>query len=388
MSVCKAWVEPARLLLWREFRLLTHRKVRQLASIEDGPFHHIRHIEVSVPHQQSSPSLYKNLESILTRLPTSLKSFTASLPEYKASGPEGRVTLFDLLFLRPQINIHTKSLALAFPSELYDISKLIARFNGLTELTILVDPLAHKYQHHSSHPMTSVRLRKLHLDLLQKDMLPGQDSVTSHADNLSKLLTPACVHLEYLKISMTDTTEDVWYRFNRLYNLGSHSLTHLELVYKDLVPGRQAYTCVPALDPRAYSTADPNPFPNLDTLILHEFGISVNLIAALSPSNLRTLKMIVPPKAGMGDGWEEPEVVLQVLELLPNLERLEVRFASLSSSMFEAIRVKKRRGAFETRKMWAVVEEDERVKVFHPDIVEEKKPALPMMDDFDDEDLL
>ena len=209
MSVCKAWVEPARLLLWREFRLLTHRKVRQLASIEDGPFHHIRHIEVSVPHQQSSPSLYQNLESILTRLPTSLKSFTASLPEYKASGPEGRVTLFDLLFLRPQINIHTKSLALAFPSELYDISKLIARFNGLTELTILVDPLAHKYQHHSSHPMTNIRLRKLHLDLLQKDMLPGQDSVISHADNLSKLLTPACTHLEYLKISMTDTTEDV-----------------------------------------------------------------------------------------------------------------------------------------------------------------------------------
>lgn len=241
--------------------------------------------------------------------------------------------------------------------------------------------------------MHSIKLRSLHLEILQKEQIGPIQVEPWHADNLSKLLTPACSALEKLKISITDTTESIWYRFNRLAHLGSQSLQHLELRYTDTVPGRQAYTCVPAQDPRAYDTTQPNPFPNLKTLVLHEFGLSSNLIGALSPFALERLRLVVPPKQGMGDGWEGPEGLEQVLDLLPALKTVEVRFAGLSSSMFEAIRVSKRRSAFQTRKLWADLEEVlyERgvdAYIHHPDIVEERKPTLGLNEYEDEEDLV
>jgi len=336
-QTCRAFKEPALAVLWRSIKIspMNIHLVADAVRFGWHRMHSVRNIKFeSTPIGHSR----EDVELVMRQLPR-LDNLQVHRSDPRPS-PYKCGDFFDVLFMRPDLQISTRELDLSFKSELFDLSKILSHFQHLEHLTLAVDRQGSKYSKAVIQPLTALQLKTLSLYLPPEPQTEDEPII-----NLFRTLAPACMHLQELCITIDEHAYPFLHRFFTLSKLGASTIHTVEFkVLADkmlelnstvnpaaiISPQLSLERFIASTAPQSNLERRLPSLPALRHLKLTEFGCTHEMMAALDPAKLQTLHLVVPPKQGSFAGWAEcADDVVKSIEGLKELEHIVVEFGIL-----------------------------------------------------------
>ena len=353
-SVCKAWLDPARSIFWKEIALPTctlprfvfelsratakPRCIRKLYVLAFAPSARLKVFNDFHPPEVNS--MVQDLSTILHSLPSTLHIFHVSCPKVNPDGfvDETGQKLYSAV--TKALDLYDGSFAVVTLSvnprpDARNIYSVIDHFRNISNLRLSIS--CHDDASTFASLVLETPLRSLAIDVDFLDVMIDDDSPTGNyilaAEQLRVALKPSCLKLESHTLtfySRTDRDPAIYLSvFRTLHEIGHTTVS--TFVFRSMGE-RTAYghTVEPPFFWAKVNVDVLSEFPLLRSLVLDESGISSQVIEYLNCTSLKNLTLVIQEQTEQA-GWRTKADVVQILTMpqLSQLEVLRVAFGSV-----------------------------------------------------------